>query len=438
MRALTQALRRLIHSQKQGEMFSAIARGAGISFAIRVLGFGLGYVVQVLLARWMGVAEYGTYAYVFAWATFLTIPAGLGLPTAVLRFIPEYKTKGDWARLRGVIRRSGQLTLFASLGLSSLGTILGLGVFQGSPYSTPFLFGIWMLPLLALSDLQSEMSRALHRMTLSLGPPMILQRLLMIGGAAALLFAGYSLTSLPVIGMTMVTFLITLIVQRWLFYESLPRRVHQAVPVYETREWVRVALPLLIVAGFQVALHRIDILMIGALMGPEDVGIYNVAARTAMFVNFVLMATNAIAAPMFASVYAQKNREGLQRLTSIVAHMSFWPSLASASFLIVFAQPLLGLFGQEFIAGRWVMITLVLGQLVSVGAGSVGYLLNMTGHQNQSAVAHAWCVLVNIVLNAIGIPLWGMMGAALATASTVALRNIWLYFLVVKNLGVRP
>ena len=200
-------------------MFSAIARGAGISFAIRVLGFGLGYVVQVLLARWLGVAEYVAYAYVFAWATFLTIPAGLGLPTAVLRFIPEYKTKGDWARLRGVIRRSGQLTLFASLGLSSLGTILGLGVFQGSPYSTPFLFGIWMLPLLALSDLQSEMSRALQRMTLSLGPPMILQRLLMIGGAAALLFAGDSLTSLPVIGMTMVTFLITLIVQRWLFYE---------------------------------------------------------------------------------------------------------------------------------------------------------------------------------------------------------------------------
>lgn len=46
--------------------------------------------------------------------------------------------------------------------------------------------------------------------------------------------------------------------------------------------------------------------------------------------------------------------------------------------------------------------------------------------------------IVNIALNAIAIPLIGVLGAAVATAFTLAMKNIWLSFLVVKYVGVSP
>ncbi|NET61320.1 MAG: hypothetical protein F6K47_35890 [Symploca sp. SIO2E6] len=105
---------------------------------------------------------------------------------------------------------------------------------------------------------------------------------------------------------------------------------------------------------------------------------------------------------------------------------------------IVFSQPVLGIFGSEFMVASWQLKILVLGNLVSAWCGSVGYLMVMTGHQNKSVVVFVSATIINIVLNAIAIPLFGAVGAAMATAFTTALWNIWLSFLVVKHVGVSP
>ena len=107
-------------------------------------------------------------------------------------------------------------------------------------------------------------------------------------------------------------------------------------------------------------------------------------------------------------------------------------------FLILFADRVLGLFGSDFVAARWEMTILILGQLVNVGAGSVGYLMEMTGHHKKCAYVFGCSALLNLVLNGILIPTLGIMGAAIATAVTMALWNIWLHQLVVKHIGVQP
>ena len=125
-------------------------------------------------------------------------------------------------------------------------------------------------------------------------------------------------------------------------------------------------------------------------------------------------------------------------MTATVARWLFYPSLILAILLIVFADRVLGLFGSEFVAARGEMTVLILGQLVNVGAGSVGYLMKMTGHHNQCAYVFGFSAILNLLLNAILIPFWGIMGAAIATALSMAIWNIWLHQLVVKYLGVKP
>jgi O-antigen/teichoic acid export membrane protein len=178
--------------------------------------------------------------------------------------------------------------------------------------------------------------------------------------------------------------------------------------------------------------------MIGTMVSPSAVGIYSAAAKTSVWTGFVLQAVNSVVAPVFTTLYTQNDRLGLQSLVTTVAHWIFWPSLILSITIIAFANPILSLFGSEFLAARIPMTILIFGQLVNVGSGSVGYLMVMTGHQNQSALIFGCSAVMNVILNAITIPLFGIVGAAISTALAMALWNILLHILVVRYLNVYP
>jgi O-antigen/teichoic acid export membrane protein len=160
--------------------------------------------------------------------------------------------------------------------------------------------------------------------------------------------------------------------------------------------------------------------------------------KTALFVNFVLVAINALAAPTFASLHAQGRREELQRLLVKLAHVIFWPSLAISAGLVAFSGLVLGMFGEEFLAARTAMAILIVGQLVNAGAGAVGYLTDLTGYQRQGVWVRGWSTLLCVLMSAVLIPFYGIVGAAVATAASMALKNIWLHRLASRNLGVSP
>jgi O-antigen/teichoic acid export membrane protein len=187
-----------------------------------------------------------------------------------------------------------------------------------------------------------------------------------------------------------------------------------------------------------IILVQSDILMVGSFIGPGAAGIYNAAAKTSVWVGFVLDIVNMVAAPAFATLYTQGDIQGLQKVVFRVSVWIFWPSLVIALCLLVFTQPVLSLFGRDFIAGSWALKVLVLGKFVGALCGSVGNLMVMTGHQKKSLPVSAWCALINLVGNAIAIPKLGIVGAAISTSCTLVLWNIWLSILVVKHVGVRP
>ena len=212
------------------------------------------------------------------------------------------------------------------------------------------------------------------------------------------------MTSASALALSIPILLIILGVQVVLLRGFLPQEISNVRREIALRQWLGVSVPLVFVDGSFLILNQTDTLLIGAMLGTKFVGIYNVAVNTASWVSFILVAVNAIAAPEFASLYAQGDRLGLQRLTSTIARWMFWPALLVATNLILCADPVLNLFGAEFVAGKWVMVALILGQLVNVGAGSVGYLLIMTGHQKQCATVVGLCAFMNFALNLIGIP----------------------------------
>ncbi|RUT05623.1 polysaccharide biosynthesis protein [Dulcicalothrix desertica PCC 7102] len=416
-----------------------LARGASSALAVQILNAALNYGFQVFLAQTIGATEYGVYEYATTLATFLAFPASLGFPTTVLRFIPEYIIKQDWAHLKGIVTGSWLQTLIASLIVSctSTGVLLRLEVYYKLENTIALIIGVWGVPFLAIAILQQQMARGLHRIILALAPYMVVYPILFMV-ITMLWSVGHSLTSYNVLFCSILSLLIVTVGQLILLRLSFPREINYVKSSYALGQWWKVALVVIFLDGSNVILNQADTLMIGGMLGVKAVGVYGAAFKTSLWVNLLLTSINSIAAPMFASLYVKGDMVGLQKLVSTSVKWMFFPALAVGLGMIIFAEPVLRMFGEEFVSAKFVLIALILGQLVNVGAGSVGYLLQMTGHQNQCAVVVGISALVNIVLNLIGIRTLGILGAALATAFSMMLWNLWLHRLVVKHLGIRP
>ncbi len=428
-------------SQTQGSIqLGTLAREAGIALVIQFAGVVLTYLVQVFLARWMGRIEYGVYEYVVAWSVLLAIPAGLGLPHTVLRFVSEYRVKEEWGLLRGLVRSSWLITVLASFWVSLLasGVILALNYYHPFDYATPLLIGLGLVLLRALVNLQLETGRATRDIPLAYAPSRVIWPVLLLCGGFLFLKTSHSLTGISAIAIAEITLSVAVLFQLgWLLFK-LNQDVEASQPVYAIREWLDVAVVVLLQTACFIVLSNTDTIMVGSILGPEQAGLYAAAGKTAQWATFVLSIVNIVAAPSFTALYIEDDIEGLQTVVSTVGLWIFWPSAIVAVLLMVFSQPILGLFGSEFMAASWQLKILVAGNLVNALCGSVAYLMVMTGHQNKSVKVFAYAVAINIALNAIAIPLMGALGAAIATAFATALWNIWLSFLVLKYVGVSP
>ena len=125
--------------------------------------------------------------------------------------------------------------------------------------------------------------------------------------------------------------------------------VLSARAVYERRIWIKAALPLLLVSGFLVILQQADIVMVGAILGARSAGLYGAAAKTASLVGLILIAVNAIGAPMLSALFAQDRHKDLQQLASAMAAWAFWPSCLLSIVLATCAPIVLTTFGPHLL-----------------------------------------------------------------------------------------
>ena len=143
-------------------------------------------------------------------------------------------------------------------------------------------------------------------------------------------------------------------------------------------------------------------------------------------------------APMISSLHVSGKRKELQRLVTLAARGIFAFSFPAGLVLILAGRYVLRAFGAESTVAYRSLVILAVGQLVNALAGSVGFPMVMTGHQRRAAAIMGVSAGLNVVLNAVLIPRYGLTGAAAATGTTLALQNVVMLVHVIKRLGVNP
>jgi O-antigen/teichoic acid export membrane protein len=419
-----------------------ISRHSGVFFAGTLFSLTLGYAFKVYLARVLGAEALGAFALGLTLVGLMGTFNNLGLVTSALRFPAVYSADHNWTALSALLWRGGAILLAANSVLALILWKVG-GVVATRFYHSPLLarYIPWFAILMLLGVFSTFYERILA------GYKQVGRRTLITNfiGSPVMMLLAVLLTSLgwglrgyllaQVIGAILVVTLLLYTV--WRFTPAQARPSFQWPPPLERELWsfsqAAMGLGLL-----QFLMAQTDKIMLGFYRGVRDVGIYSVSAAVVAYVSLILNSVNLVFSPMIADLHTRKDFAMLGRLYRALTKWIVGLTLPLAITVIVFASPIMRIFGYDFERGWPVLIIGTAGQLVNCGVGSVGMLLLMSGHQQRLLRVQMIMAAVMTVACVALIPVWGVIGAAIAAAITNAGTNILNLLEVRKALDLTP
>jgi O-antigen/teichoic acid export membrane protein len=416
-----------------------LARGAILNLVVKATGAALALLSEIVVARLLGVATYGYYIYAVTWASIMVMLCKFGFDAAAIRFVATYREQGHWNLLHGYISFSLKRVLSISIVVAVLGAVV-IGFLKN--YMNDKLFPAMLLapliwPLLSTIQLNQGILYGLKRVAIAeLASSVVRPAGILMLAFCALLIGMAPVSAVAAVALNIVVTSAALALSIAVLRASLSTREPALSTDRERALWQRTAGTMMIISGLNVLLIYTDIVMLGVFAQGAAVGLYGAAAKLAGVLIFFLLAVNSILAPMVAGAHARGQRSELQRIVSFGVGIVFTATLVVTVPLLVFESDILALFGDAFVKAGPVLNILIIGQLINVAAGPVALLLNMTGHHQASAQALAFGALMNIVLNAVLIPKYGPIGAAVATVLSTTFWNATMSILVWKRLRI--
>lgn len=417
---------------------SSAQRSSAVAFTVRVMSAAIALISQVVLARWMGEFQYGIFVLVWLAMVIIGDLACFGLHTTIIRYVPEYIQHNLFNPLSGIIY-TGRIFAFVSATIIALLGYLLLYLLRDSVenyYLIPFILGLICLPMIALGNMLDGIARSRSWIVLALAPSYIVRPLLVLLFMIAAHAIGLKASAITALSASIAATWITAVGQLLTVNHSLTTEIPAGKKEILFSHWMKVALPMFLVEGFFFLLINIDVLMVGHAMEPQDVAIYYAATKIMALAHFVYFAVKAGVAQRYSDLLHSGNRTEFVLFVEASTSWTFWPTLFLSIIILTLGYPLLMLFGSGFTQGYPLLFILIVGVIARASVGPAESLLNMSGKQNICALLYALTLMVNIALNLILIPHFGLMGAAFATAFSMMLEAFLLSTAVYKTMQI--
>jgi O-antigen/teichoic acid export membrane protein len=422
-------------SRPDDPTLTRLARGGVLNLVGAVANGLLSALVYVIVARHYPRPVAGAFFAATALFLILSAVAELGVDTGLLRWLPRYVVENRRGDIRTCVRVAMRPVYLASVLVAVVVFVAAPWIAQASvdnaqehAFTNMLRVLAVGLPLAAAYDLVLAQTRVFG----SMRPTVVVEKfgrgiaqpvaILIIeawGGGSLALAIAWTAPYLPGL-------LWALVWNRKVFQANAPRT--EQLPsreVAEVRsEFWRYTIPRAAARIFQVALQRADIVLVAALRSPKEAAVYAAASRLLVFGQLGTLAVQQVMQPHLSRLLASGDQEGATSVfqTSTAWLMAFaWPAyLASAA-----AAPImLSVFGHGYRGGQAPLVILSLTMLLATACGPVDIVLLMGGRSGLSLINNFASLVVDIALNVLLIPKYGITGAAIAWAVALVVRNI--------------
>lgn len=404
-----------------------IAKGAGISFIGSVIGRLLWFTCQVIIARFFGVEVFGLYILGLVVLKITEMFSRFGLHTGAMRFVSIYR-ENDPGRTKGVIICATLISFIIGILMGGI-VYFSAGFVSESFFHKPALADIiktfaLCVPFMATMMVVATASQGFHTTKYSAYIKDIIQP-----SANILLIVIFILSGLGifwVINAYIISHAIALIVGFCFIAKQFPGIKERALkPVYEIKKIINYSIPLLFSGFLGFLILWTDTIMLGFMKSAVDVGIYRAASQIPIFLLLILAASNSIYAPAIAEMHHKGQKERMGKIFKTITRGVFLCTIPAALILIFSAKEIMHIYGSNFIEiGSYVLIILTISQFINCITGGVAFTLNMTGKQNIEMLNTFALFIINIVLNYYFIPIYGCVGAAIATCISIVTINL--------------
>nr|CAD6615851.1 polysaccharide biosynthesis protein [Rhizobium sp. TCK] len=424
-------------------LFAMIFRGASLTLISRLVFIVLSFGVTSITALYFGPEVVGVVATMTALATLLGIVANAGTSTSINSMLSPPFAAGATTASKLAYRRIITICLVGS-GLMAAGLVLlgggwaerSLSGVAGMSPELVLLFLALAVPLRVLSEITSLAMRTLDHIVgfaiLIIMPALASLIVLMVAVAADVGPEAAVWAFCAGLGVAASAGLV------WVARRFSAAPADSAtMDVPDIPAMLRDSSPMLISTVGAYVVTSSGLLLVSYFATEGDAGLFSVALRLATVTSLVLTSINAITTPIFARLYAAGDMEELVTVARKTSQLMVWAVIPIILGLVMFGRPLLSIaFGPAFDDAYLPMLILLAGQLVNTATGPSDFLMNMTGMQralrNIIVPAAATAVVLGVAL----VPIWGVVGAALAYGVSLTCWNVAAAIILRRRFGV--
>lgn len=419
-----------------------ILTGGGITLGLKVLGNFVGFLVMILITRGYGddgQDVYGKYLLGILVLRIFLIVGKFGADTALLRFISAFNAQNLLGNARKIYKK-------AILHILPIGIVLSIIMYfsasffskqLGVPQSYVEFLAFLILPY-SWFFLNTQSLRGLKDM-LSFSF-FFNASVSLLAGVVLILVFFYDKEGLlknhqwPVYAFS-VGIAVSFIASLLLWMHRSKGDGYEAEKDISNKTFLNVSMPLMLAQSITFIMGWTDQLMLGKMMEASDVGVYGVAFKFATLSVFVLTAVNSIAAPKISEMKSKDDFAGLEKVVKHSTKLIFWLTLPIVLIICLFPTFILRVSGDTFVVGATALVILSLGKFFSSISGSVGSILQMTGLQKQFQNILLLAAIINVGLNYLLIPRFGIEGAAFSSLSCMVFWNTVMVIVVKRKFG---
>ena len=417
-----------------------VAKGSGIILSGTFAGIILGLANRIVLVRYIDRAEYGLFSLSLVIVNIMTTVALVGFREGIPRYISYYRGKQDFGRIRGLIKASLQITTFLSTVILFLIILFAepiSGIFNMPDLEPVIRVLALLIPFNAVIDVLIAVFRGMEQSKPRVYFRDVLIYLLRLPMLGLSILLGLSLRGV------LYAYLLSAVVLTAIMGLYAVRRIPTVIPGAEPspvrKELFLFSVPLLGTSILGMLLTWTDTLMLGYFKSQEVVGLYNVAFPMATYISTILGAVAFIYFPVVSRLYSKNLLEDIQNVYRSVTKWIFVFSFPL--FLILFLTPaytLVFLFGFRYVDASNALRILSLGFFVHAFLGPNGLTLIALGRSGLTTLNTFVGIVVNIGLNLVLVPRFGLEGAAAASSVSLALSNILTSLQVYILSGIHP
>ena len=408
---------------------------------ITYLGIIIGALNTMLIfPRVLGAEKHGLVMLLLSIATVFTQFIHLGVPNILIRFYPYFSEKKKF-----IHRMAFQLPIMALMLFSVFIYFIGDTIFHSYNLKSSLFasHSSYILPLV-ISLVLFEVLVAISRSELKTVFPSFLREFVLRFSTLVLLglhfiefidFTEFMLFWLGIYALNVAFMSIYLTIKRLIKFSIGWPLIDDRILV---NHMVSYGLVTLLTTSSIILVNRIDVFMLGYYLNLENVAFYSIPLFMATLIQIPARSIMQIGKPLLAKAWEQNDLNEIRELYRKTALNQM--ILGSMVFISIWLNidDLLMLVPQKYQGVKYVYLFIGLAKLFDVSFGINGGILVTSDKYRYDLFINLLLICLTLLTNVIFIPIYGIEGAALATAISIIIYNIVKWYLLKKWFRLQP